>query len=402
MMKILLEQNIMSQGEGSNPSMHKEGGGDKTPGKDGGNGASPPPSPPPSSSSSSSSTSSKNLPHSPKGHGKTPSQIPSLKLDIKFELPIYNGEVNAKKLDNWIRKIEVYSRIQKIQDDETKIQLDSLRLDGSALIWWESKTQEEIKKNGNNFLSWNDFIIAIKKQFYPLAYKQKATMEWQNFKQAKGQNVQIFTQEFRRRALVLGVDLSSQETLIKYIGALHSYLRHTILMFNPTNLDEVCVQATHLEARGNKDTHEGFKKMFSQGDKGKNHFKGKRRKNATVKKEGEKFTCKHCSKEGHDEDHYWKLHPERRPVWQQQQREVKDGCECCTRLGSYSGDETKITPMGYQGNNSVASTSSSSKENVNVTQQEKTRIELFYIRVISKHTKIDTLFDSGSQDNLIS
>jgi hypothetical protein len=264
MIQVMI-RHMMSQGEGSNPSMHNEGGGDKTPGRDGGNGASAPPSPPPSSSSSSSSssTSLKNLPHSPKGHGKTPSQIPSLKLDIKFELPIYNGEVNAEKLDNWIRQIEVYSRIQKIQDDETKIQLASLRLDGSTLIWWESKTQEEIKKNGKILLSWNDFIIAIKKQFYPLAYKQKATMEWQNFKQEKGQNVQSFTQEFRRRALVLGVDLSSQETLLKYIGALHSYLRHTILMFNPTNLDEVCVQAMHLEARGNKDTHEGFKKTFS-------------------------------------------------------------------------------------------------------------------------------------------
>jgi hypothetical protein len=193
MMKILMERNILSQGEGSNPSMHKGGGGDKTPGGNGGNGASPPPSPP-SSSSSSSSTSSKHLPNSPKGHGKTPSQIPSLKLDIKFELPIYNGEVNAEKLDNWIRQIEVYCRIQKIQDDETKIQLASLRLDSAALIWWESKTQEEMKKHGKILLSWNDFIIAIKKQFYPLAYKQKATMEWQNFRQAKGQNVQSFTQ----------------------------------------------------------------------------------------------------------------------------------------------------------------------------------------------------------------
>jgi hypothetical protein len=132
----------MSQGEGSNPSMHKGGGGDKTLCRDGGNGASPPPSPPPSSSSSysSSSSSSKNHPHSPNGNGKTPSQIPSLKLDIEFELPLYNGEVNAEKLYNWIRQIEVYSRIQKIQDDETKIHLASLILDGSALIWWESKT----------------------------------------------------------------------------------------------------------------------------------------------------------------------------------------------------------------------------------------------------------------------
>ena len=29
------------------------------------------------------------------------------------------------------------------------------------------------------------------------------------------------------------------------------------------------------------------------------------------------------------------------------------------------------------------------------------RSELFHIRVISKHTKIDTLFDSGSQENII-
>jgi hypothetical protein len=103
MMKILMERNILSQGEGSNPSMHKGGSGDKTPDGNGGNGASPPPSPPSSSSSSSSSISSRPLPNSPKGHGKTPSQIPSLKLDIQFELQIYNGEVNAEKIIGYVK-----------------------------------------------------------------------------------------------------------------------------------------------------------------------------------------------------------------------------------------------------------------------------------------------------------
>jgi hypothetical protein len=384
---------------GSNPSKHKGDSGDKTPNGNGGNGASPPPSPP-YSSSSSSSTNSRPLLNSPKGHGKTPSQIPSLKLDIKFKLPMYNGEVNAEKLDNWIRQIEVYCRIQKIQDDETKVQLASLRLDSAALIWWESKTQEDMKKHGKILTSWNDFIVAIKRQFYPLAYMQKDTMDWQNFRQAKGQNVQSFTQEFRRRALVLGVDLSSQETLLKYIGALHSYLRHTILMFNPSNLDEVCVQATHLEARGRNETHEGNKNPFSHGDKGKRKFKGKGKKNFVVNKEGEKFTCKHCSKDGHDEDHCWKLYPERRPKKFGNKGKSKTTATIQHDLGSDSDDEMKITIMGYQGNGSIASTSSSN--NLNVTRQEKERIELFHIRVVSKHTKIDTLFDTGSQANLIS
>jgi hypothetical protein len=71
-------------------------------------------------------------------------------------------------------------------------------------------------------------------------------------------------------------------------------------------------------------------------------------------------------------------------------------------LGSDSGDETKITAMGFQGKDSIASTSSSSSSSLNETQHEKERIEIFHIRVISKHTKIDTLFDTGSQANLIS
>lgn len=36
------------------------------------------------------------------------------------------------------------------------------------------------------------------------------------------------------------------------------------------------------------------------------------------------------------------------------------------------------------------------------TQNEKRRTELFHVMIISNHTKIDTLFDRGSQANLIS
>ena len=62
--------------------------------------------------------------------------------------------------------------------------------------------------------------------------------------------MQEYTQEFRRRALLLGVDLQSQDTLLKYIGGLHSYLKHTILMFNPRSLNEFCVQAKHKKLEG--------------------------------------------------------------------------------------------------------------------------------------------------------
>lgn len=58
-------------------------------------------------------------------------------------------------------------------------------------------------------------------------------MYCQKFRQSKGQSVQSYTQDFWRRALILGVDFTSQETFLKYIGGFNIYLIHTILMFNP-------------------------------------------------------------------------------------------------------------------------------------------------------------------------
>ena len=57
------------------------------------------------------------------------------------------------------------------------------------------------------------------------------------------------------------------------MGGLHRYTKHIILMFNPTSLDEVCVQATHLEAKGKNIFEEVRKKPF-EGKAKENTSKG--------------------------------------------------------------------------------------------------------------------------------
>ena len=111
-----------------------------------------------------------------------------MKLDIKFDLPTYNGELNAKKIDDWIRKIEVYCKIQKLTNDGAKNQLATLSLGGTALIWWESKTHEDLLTKGKIISSWYEFIATLKNQFYPLGYMQQATMDWKNLRQGKDHN----------------------------------------------------------------------------------------------------------------------------------------------------------------------------------------------------------------------
>ena len=95
---------------------------------------------------------------------------------------MYNGEVNAENMDNWIHQLEVYCRIQNLQEDHIKIQLASLRMEGATLVWWEARIQDEIKKHGKISISWYDFIAVIKRQFYPLAHLQKSIMNWKNFR----------------------------------------------------------------------------------------------------------------------------------------------------------------------------------------------------------------------------
>ena len=136
-----------------------------------------------------------------------------MKLDVKFELPIYHGEMNPEMLDNWIKQLEVYCRIQNISSDKTKIQLATLRMGGTTLILWESKTRLDVKRKGKVISSWSKFLKALRKQFYPLGYMQQAVIDWQHLRQGKGQSIQEFTQEFRKKALALGISLDTRETL---------------------------------------------------------------------------------------------------------------------------------------------------------------------------------------------
>jgi hypothetical protein len=60
--------------------------------------------------------------------------MPLLKLDVKSNLPMYDGEVNAERLDNWVRHMEFYCSVEQINDEATQIKLASLRLVGTKLI----------------------------------------------------------------------------------------------------------------------------------------------------------------------------------------------------------------------------------------------------------------------------
>jgi hypothetical protein len=200
----------------------------------------------------------------------------------------------------------------------------------------------------------------------------------------------------------LEIPLHTPETLLKYIGGMHSYLHHSILMFNHTNIDEVSVQATNLESNKGKhvveddleDAHE-----FEKQSKGK----GKSKKTTKINKEEEKnLPCSHCEKKGHDDNHCWMLHQELKPKWGHPRKGKKKNTTIDHDLGSYFEDETKVTNISIKFKSFVENFSLRTSAKSNVIPDGRKRKDMFHLRVVSKNTRIDTLVDSVSQVNLIS
>jgi hypothetical protein len=87
-------------------------------------------------------------------------------------------------------------------DDTAKIQLATLHLGKTTLIWWESRMQTDLIQQGKVISSWDEFIVALRKQFYPLAYIQTTIIDWKHLRQGKRTNVQVYTHEFKKKNII--------------------------------------------------------------------------------------------------------------------------------------------------------------------------------------------------------
>jgi hypothetical protein len=55
-----------------------------------------------------------------------------------------------------------------------------------------------------------------------------------------------YTDEFHKMDLMSYVPLTTQETLMKYIGGFTAYIFNIVFMFGHNNMDDIYVQATYI------------------------------------------------------------------------------------------------------------------------------------------------------------
>ena len=80
-----------------------------------------------------------------------------IKVDAKIELPVYNGEINGEKVDEWLDQLESYYALYEY-DDAQRLAFARLKLVSHTLVWWNA----HLPSRGTSRLMWEAFKGLLK------------------------------------------------------------------------------------------------------------------------------------------------------------------------------------------------------------------------------------------------
>eukprot|EP00253_Pinus_taeda_P034565 PITA_34565 len=272
------------------------------------------------------------------------------KVEAKVDIKPYHGEIDALKLNHWSHQLEVYFIVHQIGGREKDL-IHAAEIGGPC-------TDLVGEPHGN-----------------PKEY----------------------TTKFRKMAIILGISPKNPDVLLKYLGDLHRHLCDQVILFKPKTMGKAYVQAQYLENIGLKRVQSSGSKQKEQQETSKEwkkKQKGGKDKKTTATTQQCKDPSNHCNIDGHTEEKCWKLHPELNSKNKKKDNKKKN------LMAIDSSNQVERSPDVDE---KIVCTSVKKEVNLSSLQQqeEKEMTKLFHVKIQVKKTKIDALFDSRSQGNLI-
>ncbi|XP_058185864.1 uncharacterized protein LOC131303091 [Rhododendron vialii] len=115
----------------------------------------------------------------------------SIKDFQKMKPPIFEGEIDLLKVDNWILGMEKIFAVAQAQCLEThKVVLATYNFDGEAYRWW--LTQQEREPN----MTWTRFKEVFYEKYFPQTLKDAKVNEFINWKQSPTMSVSEYDRIF--------------------------------------------------------------------------------------------------------------------------------------------------------------------------------------------------------------
>jgi hypothetical protein len=114
----------------------------------------------------------------------------------KIDIPVYEGNLDAEELLDWIRYLDTYFDYEDVEEDK-KVKHVVTRLKGHATLWWDELQANRNYKGKKKIKSWDRMIAKMKVKFIPKDYQITLFRRMQNLRQ-KLMTVKEYTEEFYR------------------------------------------------------------------------------------------------------------------------------------------------------------------------------------------------------------
>ena len=87
-----------------------------------------------------------------------------------MDIPVYEGNLDAKELLDWIRALDTYFDYEDVEEDK-KVKHAITRLKGHATLWWDELQADRHYKGKQKIKSWDRMIVKMKVKFIPRDYQ---------------------------------------------------------------------------------------------------------------------------------------------------------------------------------------------------------------------------------------
>jgi hypothetical protein len=142
--------------------------------------------------------------------------VAPFKVQINFDIPIFEGQIDADVVDKWLNLLEGYFSVHKFSNRE-KITFALLKAIPHVKDWWETFCEQKETEETSLFsvtTTWESFRDAIKEQYYPVGSYDDLCTKWTTLWQERDQAVPDFTNIFHTLHTKLGIKDSERHPVL--------------------------------------------------------------------------------------------------------------------------------------------------------------------------------------------
>jgi hypothetical protein len=105
---------------------------------------------------------------------------PPFKVQVSFDIPIFEGQIDADALDKWLNLLEGYFFVHNFFDREN-ITFALLKVVPHVKDWWDTYCEKKAMEESTMFAvipTWGSFRDVIKEQYYPVGSYDDQYTKW--------------------------------------------------------------------------------------------------------------------------------------------------------------------------------------------------------------------------------